>query len=158
MPYWYKLIDYWVNVRGRNGLTIPFLIGVEIEFIDPSIEVNETLITDLIEEIAASDMEMVASLFGCGQVREFVIGLDDRGGYGNELTFYSETKEPTLTVPSGLFKKETSLNEVIAFLTEKYWPNVKNGEYSKNWDAAAKKWVWGPFTPEDIEFIKKALA
>jgi hypothetical protein len=26
-PYWFLLIQYWINNKGRTGLTIPFLIG-----------------------------------------------------------------------------------------------------------------------------------
>ena len=39
MPYWYKLLDCWVNKKGRNGLTIPFIIGVLV-----TIGVNPALI------------------------------------------------------------------------------------------------------------------
>lgn len=157
MCYWYKLLDCWVNIKGRNGLTIPFIIGVKKEFIDSSLTITQELIADLINDIAASDMEMVSLLFWCGQVREYVIGLDDKGGAGNDLIFYSENKEPTLAIANNLFKTK-SLDEIIAILTDKYWPQIEKEEYSKNWDNVLREMTWGAFTEKDIKFIKEALS
>ena len=73
-PYWYKLIDSWVNIEGRNGLTIPFIIGARKTYINQALKINVNTISELFVEIVDTDMPQIVSLFFCGEVKEFVLG------------------------------------------------------------------------------------
>ena len=150
MTYWYKLIDYWVNVRNRTGLSIPFLIGVNKQFIDSSLEIDEA-ISELFDDIVDSDMPQIVSLFYCGQVQEIVLGLDDKGGIGRELRFFNQTGEPTLVVANGLFNNDSSIEKIKAKLTDEYLLVIQSNNFSKN------KGRWTAFTDDDLKLIYSAL-
>lgn len=150
-PYWYKLIDCWVNTKCRSGLTIPFILGVKKEFIDPLMEINESTIDDFINDVVNTDLPQVVLLFRCSVVDEYVLGLDDRGGMGGNLLFSNIVGEPTLVIKSDIFSNQNKLSEISSFMSSSYNDVIKEGKFSKNLGD------WTRFTDSDIEFITTAL-
>ena len=75
-------------------------------------------------EIANTDMPQIVSLFLCGEVKEFVLGLDDIGGIGRQLVFY-KSNEPTLVVDNWLFEKESQLDQIVIRLIEFYLTHIQ---------------------------------
>lgn len=148
-PYWFYLIEYWVNVRKRTGLTLPFIIGV------PHIEGIEDMklysVADLLEEIASGATSQVFTIQYCGDIMEYVVGL-----YKNELQTAIEIINPSsnrLTLVTTLNAQTLGkdLAEVIRSLDTRYLDCINNRRFSKI------NLKWHEYSPEDIYFIKDAL-
>lgn len=73
MPFWYKLIYNWVENHGRNGLTLPYILGA-IEY-ESGCEVGND---DIIEFINRNMLgkEVTEPSFGNIIKEEFILNLN----------------------------------------------------------------------------------
>lgn len=151
LPYWYRLIDSWVNKRYRSGLTLPFLIGVEKVYLDANLTLDADSIPALIDDILNSNMDQVVHIFRCGDIKEIVLGLDDQGGLGRERLYENAAGEPTIVVANNIYTDARTIDQIVAVLNNDYQDYLLEGEFSKN------AGQWGDFNKYDDKFIREAL-
>ncbi len=146
--YWYKLIAYWVKVKRRTGLTIPFIIGAK-QYFEP--EAKLETVTELLEWIKNSDIDEEIVLRPCDHVGDYVLGLNDKitpmkGNYlGNQF------KEKTTLLATIGVLDYGDFEKLCNSLENKYKGYISVGEFSV---ISYKK--WGDFTKEEIKTIEEA--
>lgn len=148
-PYWFNLIDYWVNVRKRTGLTLPFIIGV------PHIVGFDGLksysVAHLIEEIASGAANQIFKIQYCGDIMEYVVGL-----HSSDLQIATKITSPStnrLTLVTTL-NAETlgkDLREIMTSLEFRYLDCINNRRFSRS------NLKWNEYSPEDVYLIGDAL-
>lgn len=74
--YWYTLLSYWVNIKERTGLTIPFIIGTE-KLINPDIVLDLNPVHKLLNEIRYSSMDSIIVLRYCENIREYILSINN---------------------------------------------------------------------------------
>jgi len=75
-PYWYKLLDYWINHEDNSGLTLPFLVGAQSRFL-PGFYADDSSIRKLLNTIAnGPEFKDCVSLKYCGTIEAYVLGLE----------------------------------------------------------------------------------
>ncbi|MDI9364459.1 MAG: hypothetical protein QM541_05880 [Flavobacterium sp.] len=146
-PYWYKLISYWVNVRNREGLTIPFIIGsrkpnnIEIE-----------TVSELLVDIVNSNLDDAITLFNCNTIGEYVLGLNNpqQQMAGTEIK-NPETGRTMLIATTSTQILGNNLQEITESLTKKYDDCLTTKKYS------LINRQWADFSPTDKVMIEEAL-
>ena len=140
--YWYALIKYWSRDLKRSGLTIPFIIGAQ-EFADS----NKLDISSLLEEIRNTETEEKIIIRYCGDLKEYVLGLDEiaypvaKYLNGDNFILFFDSEIEQLGKFENIKKHFTQLYGAIVF--EKKYSNVLGH--------------WEYFTEKDIEMIKQAF-
>ncbi len=65
--YWFQLLHYWINVRKRNRLTIPFILGAK-SVISSNLSIDRSEVLELFNQIMHSTGGEVFTLEHCGTV------------------------------------------------------------------------------------------
>lgn len=147
-PYWLTLISYWVKNKNRTGLTIPFIIGAQAYF-----EVNPVhrTVADLLTSIKNSNINETIVLNNCGNVSEFVLGIDNHPFSLSGIEFENDNhKNSSLKATTSTKLLGNDFNSICESLQKRYSQHINNGNYSKD------NFEWKPFTDEDIKMINKA--
>jgi hypothetical protein len=152
-PYWYKLLDYWVNTGDNSGLSLPFIIGAK-DLITPQAAPETGCIGGLLQSIVAGTaLEQCATLKYCGTIQAYILGLQTR----NEVEkpyFLNASGMPTLALIDGVFDRRQTLDDIVSFLEEKYLPLILSAKYSRQNTAFG---VWGPFNADDLKLIQNSV-
>ncbi|WP_226389439.1 hypothetical protein [Penaeicola halotolerans] len=149
--YWFKLINYWVNVRYKNGLSIPFILGART-LIDNKYKINEKSVSELLYDIKNSEAEDIITIQHCADIGEYVLGINDRknpkiGDYiKNEKT--GETRIIRAINTNVLGK---SFDDLIESLTRRYTNSLSYNLISRN------DFNWTTFTDYDLEIINNVF-
>ncbi|MAL16850.1 MAG: hypothetical protein CL670_07330 [Balneola sp.] len=141
-PTWYKLIVTWCQERKPKGygLTIPFVLGVEIDL----------TIQELLTEIKDSEYEFNIILQRCEDLDEYVLSIPDK--YTNP--FVSKMKgDGSLRYNEEELIKLNSFQEVIDFISEKYEKVIAKKKFSKQMVTGE----WGYFDEDDLQFIAEVI-
>lgn len=153
IPYWYNLLDYWVNNQENSGLTLPFLIGAQSRFIK-EFTPNNFNIKELIDSIVTAPIYThCVTLKFCRTIEAYILGLVNRIELDTPY-FVNHQGIPTLAIIEGAFKADSTIEEITTFLESLYLPIIFAGHYSRQRSAFGG---WSTFTEEDIEQIKKSL-
>jgi len=152
-PYWYKLLDYWINSEDNSGLSIPFLIGVDHEYIRHFAPGTNRIGSLLYEIVNGNAFEYCTTLEYCETIAAYRLGLIKRTEVAAPY-FVNQAGEPTLMYKSTEFA-ENELAAVIAAMCGQYDNLIESGRFSKGSTAFG---IWEPFTAGDRSFIKKALS
>ncbi|MBI9033149.1 MAG: hypothetical protein JEZ03_01630 [Bacteroidales bacterium] len=149
LPYWYKLITYWVINRKKTGLTIPFIIGAKQDF-DPDSEFDS--VASLFIEIKNSDFKELFVLSHCPNVREYVLGIKTVPLRIKGNVFKNDkTEVETLLATMNTEILGSTFVEVVSSLHEKYSGIIGKGYYSKI------DGEWSCYDQNDKEFIDEAI-
>lgn len=145
--HWYKLISYWVNVRNREGLTIPFIIGSQKP---DNIEIET--VSELLIDIVNSDLDDTITLFNCDTIGEYVLGLNNpqQPMAGIEIK-NPETAKTMLIATTSTQILGDNLQEISESLTRKYDDCLTAKKYS------LINRQWADFSPIDKAMIEEAL-
>jgi hypothetical protein len=151
LPYWYKLISYWVIVKGRNGLTIPFILGSK-QYAHENNLLEENSVLGLLTEIINSDLDSTFILLYCDNIGEYVLGIKNQRSQINGLEIKSKAQNKiTLLATLSTQILGTNINDITNSLTTNYSDCLKNKRYS----FINSKWT--EFSDADIKMIKEAL-
>jgi len=121
-PYWYKLLDVWVNELDNAGLSIPFIVGVDRQYAH-DFHTDTELVGALLEAIFyGGAFEQCLSLEYCETIQAYRFGLVDRAD-ALAPYFANANNEPTLVCRIAEFGRQ-GLTDIIALMTELYGQNI----------------------------------
>ena len=149
--YWGRLINYWVNVKGRNGLSIPFILGTRT-LIDYKFKIDDHSVSDLLHEIKNWDDDEIITLQYCGDIREYVLGLNDPKNPKDGLLIINEDtgKTKIIATLNTIILGKTFAN-IVKSLTDRYNDCLIKEKYSRiDFD-------WKSFSDSDLKMINEAL-
>lgn len=148
IPYWYALIVYWCKSLRRTGLTLPYLVGVSIEYD----MIDERSPEKILEEMISYKGEHLIVVKYCSYIRENVFGIDSTIA---RFMKKSSNQYGNLLIPKGISKELFEMSDkdsLIQYLSTIYEIHIEKNEYSKFGDS-----VWGRFSTEDRYMIDSAL-
>ncbi|GAA0892667.1 hypothetical protein GCM10009122_23460 [Fulvivirga kasyanovii] len=149
--YWSRLINHWVRVKGRNGLTIPFILGVRT-LIDNDFKIMHHCVTDLFTEIRNSDSDEVITLQHCENIGEYVLGLNDpTNGKDGLLVPDEKTGKTKIIATLNTQVLGKTFEEIIKSLQNRYSDCLTNGTFSR------VNFKWTEFSESDLKMIDEAL-
>jgi hypothetical protein len=143
--YWQILLFEW-RKQGRDGLTIPFLIGSQRYF--PGTEAFQD-IAALITDIATSnDFEVYIGY--CMDIKQLILGV--RSGNklkiaGNHLLF-ENGQQSRLFITKFVDNLGEELDSIITALTEMFQSYIDQEQYSIN------QKEWGGYSADELDFIQ----
>ena len=125
MKIWINLTKKYCDkkIEDSYGFTIPFIIGLEIEFND---KINYT-INNLFEDLNSSNE--IFTLSECNDLTELIIDMH-KNTYPN---INSLKKIDNLVKNTKNFSDVNSIDEVIIILENKYNSKISDKQYSKNY-------------------------
>jgi hypothetical protein len=152
-PYWYLLLDQWVNNDNNSGLTIPFIIGAKHTYITKEIP-DENAIRILFEEImAVKDLPYLTGLTYCNTIQAYILTLVDRREIEDRAIVGSHG-QPSLLLLNQVFGDEVPFDWITNFMTSEYSEVISEGKYSRMRLAFGG---WEKFSENDILQIEKSL-
>lgn len=149
--YWGRLINYWIKVKKRNGLSIPFILGTRT-LTDSNFKTDNQSVSDLLNEIKNSDGDETITLQHCENIGEYVLGLNDPKNPKDGLLISNGTTGKTkiiATLNTEVLGK--TFVAVVKSLTDRYTECLINGKYSRI------DFKWTNFSDTDLIMIKEAL-
>lgn len=149
--YWGRLINHWVKVKGRNGLSIPFILGTRT-LIDSNFKTDNHSVSDLLNEIKNCDGDEIIILQHCENIGEYVLGLNDPKNPKDGLLVPSGKNGKTkiiATLNTGVLGK--TFDGIVKSLTERYNDCLTTGAYSKI------DFKWTTFSNSDLKMINEVL-
>lgn len=151
MYYWEKLIDFWVNVKHKNGLSIPFILGAKT-LIDNRFRINENSVNDLMTEIRNFDNNSIITLQFCDNINEYVLGINDPLFPKVGLEILNEKTNKTRIIATlNTYVLGNNFNELSKALTSRYHNCLNEQKFSRiDFD-------WAPFTENDLKLINEAF-
>jgi hypothetical protein len=148
--YWGKLINHWVKVKKRDGLSIPFILGsrtvLEKEFF-----VSKRCVQELLEEIGNSDDEEVIVLQYCAHICEYILGLADPNDFPKGIHIQNGTGKTKLIATFSTQILGKTFDEIKDRLANNYNECISNENFSRI------NLKWAPFSESDKETICLAL-
>ncbi|MCK6649151.1 MAG: hypothetical protein L6Q66_05820 [Bacteroidia bacterium] len=148
---WKKLIYYWVKIKGRSGLSIPFIIGTRT-LTDKGFIVDSNCVIELLNEIKDSNDDEVVTLQHCENIREYVLGLNDPNMPKDGLLVPNEKTGKTriiATLNTAFLGK--TFEDIIKSLTSRYKDCLTNKTFSRI------DYQWSAFSDSDLAMIENAL-
>lgn len=153
LPYWYQLLNFWVNQENNSGLTIPFLIGAKYEYITER-QTDKNSIHALFEEVLeAQTLPYCPGLTYCNTLEAYILTLVPTSEIESPF-FMGLNKKPSLVLLDGIFGKEITLEWIIDFLELEYSEPIRNSTYSRE---RTNFGGWQNFDAKDITQIKQSL-
>ncbi|MBU2973110.1 hypothetical protein [Zobellia sp. B3R18] len=143
---WFSLLDYWGFKKEPqgSGLSIPFLVGAELQFGDNCEFSIENLLSEFIDIVS----EYVIAIRFCDTIGELVCCLEKHTV--QEKNYY-RTRFGNLVLISDYFDEVKTPNQASLLLHKKYIQEIEHGKYS------LESGYWRPFSQEDICMIKNVL-
>jgi|GEM_PF-1564574 len=147
--YWNTILSEWRN-KGRDGFTLPFIIGAQ-KYLKR--DTQHQHIADLLTDIVQSK-DLKVYLKYCITTEEIILGMYDENGNNLKGTFpnhkgYSQNQ---LFLTFFLDNLGKDVEEIIQSLTDRYQGRINKGEFSKHKDRS-----WGDFEGEEITFIQSSF-
>jgi len=149
--YWGRLINYWVKAKGRNGLSIPFILGART-LTDKNFKTDNHSVSDLLNEIKNCDGDQIITLQHCENIGEYVLGLNDPKKPKDGLLVTNEKIGKTkilATLNTGVLGK--TFDAIVKSLTDRYNDCLTKEAYSRI------DFKWTIFSDSDLEMINEAL-
>lgn len=152
-PYWYMLLDYWINVGDNSGLSLPFLIGAK-GMIDGQSAPDSGCIRNLFQSIVTGPaLQFCVTLKYCSTIQAYIMGLQIRDEVAKPY-FVNSEDIPTLALIDNVFDAHGPLDVIVSFLEEKYLPLILSAKYSRQNIAFGG---WGPFDEDDQKLIRNSV-
>ncbi|HMT55082.1 MAG TPA: hypothetical protein PKD16_19580 [Saprospiraceae bacterium] len=131
---WYRVLQHFENKHYiENGLTLPFLCGINTELLNE----NEPLtITEFVDMVISNKPEINISILKCPKLGEYVFGILDKHSIevykmylskGNEIY----TRIENFYITDGSIQGVGNLDALIRLFNEKYEDKINNREFSK---------------------------
>jgi hypothetical protein len=138
---WYKVLNYWCNIRTPigSGLTIPFLVGVEKKY-GRGDDFNTNL---LLDEFNTIDTEQSVIVSYCNNIGMDVCSLEELSKL--EKNYYKKLE--TLFLGVGEYKDLESFEEFKKVIYDEYLIYIEEEKYSIN------NGKWTDFTQIDLEWL-----
>jgi len=146
MSWWYMLLTAWRN-KGKNGLTLPFLIGSQRYLHN----VDSLSIKDLITEMASSAKTQVI-LTHCIDINELIFCVRDENNNQLGGNFVRLEKGLRGSLYVSKIVDIYNQNDLIIHLEDRYKHLIENNRFSK-----VDYNEWGYFTENDVDFIAKTF-
>lgn len=142
--YWEILLVQWRR-QGKDGLTIPFLIGSQNYFRDS----HNDGIRELLISMAYSNIETYLTY--CPTIRDLILGIRDekRGNFAGK--FITHNGEETNLFVSKMIDGN-NLDVIIEDMIDRYQDAINSGNYSRN------NRELGEYNSDDIAFIQNSFA
>ncbi|RZJ23674.1 MAG: hypothetical protein EON51_02000 [Acinetobacter sp.] len=152
-PYWFLLLDHWVNREQNSGLSLPFIIGSKHRYVTGG-QPDDNAIELLFNEIMESSMpNHCVGLAYCNTIKAYILTIVPRQEIDGKC-FFSKERRPTLALVDNVFGDDVDLEWIIGFLKNKYAEPISTGKYSRKNNAFGG---WESFDEKDDEQIKSAL-
>lgn len=154
--YWVDLLRYWDD-KGRNGLSIPFIIGVVILFDDNYKPTKEDAAIFLNSLFQIKIPDGIFKIDWCEEINAPIIGFVSntyKKSLGAGLYFPRHFKEEYTVFVSSRILQDLDTNvqeELIRKLSEHSASAIENCNFSR------KRYGWINYTVSDIEMISLAL-
>lgn len=148
-PYWFKLLDEWVNTQENSGLSIPFLVGAEKVIFDDTKFDSDSIKKLFNSIITNAQQDYSVTLKYCNTISAYILGLEIRSSI-KENFFEDENGTSVLVILNNTFAKNSSLVEIVEFLEGEYLEHILSGKYSRQNTAFGD---WGAFSASDLKFI-----
>lgn len=128
MKYWEVLLTEWRKV-GRDGFTIPFIIGSQKFIPYPHVEQNiEELITDIILHSSTK-----VCLKYCLTIEDIILQtLDGKKNLIGHYPDFKKTSQSTLFLTAFCDDLGKDCEQVVESLINRYHDFITHGEFSKN--------------------------
>lgn len=144
--YWQILLTKW-REKGKDGLTIPYLIGCQNYLPESKYCYN---IKDLITEIAYGDCEVYISY--CMNIKYIILGVYENEKQKIAGKFITQNSYKTnLFLTKFLWDLGDDLESVIESLIEQCQKDIDTQKYSSN------NGEMGNYSAEEIDFIKSCF-
>jgi hypothetical protein len=147
--YWKALLIEW-RKEGRDGFTIPFIIGSQKYLIESPRQDIETLIVSIIE-----NEEQECYLKYCITTEDIVLGIKDETKLslrGYFPPFRDDAIQTKLFLTDYVSDLGKNIETIISSLSERYQHFIDRGEYSKN-DRQR-----GNYSADEKQFIKRVFS
>lgn len=134
---WFNLLYFWGYLKQPlgSGLSIPFLVGAELQF-----GANDNFSTDdLILAFIEMDSEYVIAIRDCNDIGELVCCLEE---HTSEESKYYKKRFGSLVLISPYFNEIKSLDQLLWQIDKDYMPLIEQRKFSiskGNWNAFSKK-------------------
>lgn len=145
--YWETLLIKW-REKGKDGFTIPFLIGSQQYLSNNENQNIKELIIDIIEN---SKHEIYIAF--CMNINDLILGIRDNSKQKIKGSFpkFRENPQSKFFLTDFLDDLGQDVESIIDKLTIKYEKQIKNKQYSIN------NRKIGHYDVDEIEFIKTCL-
>lgn len=147
--YWYKLLQEWVIVQKRSGLTIPYIIGA-LELTGNS---SQESVESLINNIVKSDYGKTIVLKRCDDLNEYILTIE-RAIIYPENFIHRSPQSGNIIFKAALDTKPLGDNiaEIIRKLAKRYENNINKGQFSRDMFLS-----WTEYSENEKEFIIQVL-
>jgi hypothetical protein len=147
MRYWEKLMIKW-RADGKDGLTIPFLIGTRTYF-----EAEQELLSvhNLFADMIINAQSKLYIKY-CFEIGEIIVGIFDTSkekNAGEFLDFNSKTQTAFFVTKPFVDDWKADFHYGIDYLSERYEITLRNKHYS------FVQREWRTFDSKDLEFIQR---
>lgn len=145
--YWEILLSEWREI-GRDGFTIPFIIGSQKYATN---NVNQNIPELLIDIINNSNQEIYLSY--CMNINDLILGIrdDSKNRIKGFFPKFNGQEQHTFYLTDFVRDLGANMEDIIENLTEKYSSQIEREEYSIN------NRVPGDYSTSEIQFIKTCL-
>lgn len=151
MKYWEILLTKH-RERGKDGLTIPFLIGSQ-QYLK-SDEIQD--IPGLINEMANRE-NFETCIRYCMGIQTLIAEIRKPK---NEVFYVIGSNTESTNLSIGISFKEDlgeNLDSIIKTLVDKFQPRIDSGLYSAEPNVDQRRANWQKYSEEDIQFIKNSF-
>lgn len=146
-PYWFRLIDHWVNRKGKTGLTIPYVIGA-YSVVTPNAKIHT--VRTLFDEILNSDIPMPLSLTTC-PTAGIVLGLRNDFILAPEGEIKDASGKTKIMVADAVKRYEDTWEKKLAAFENDFRTCLEEENFSYLLGR------WQKYPPNELEFIKEAI-
>lgn len=131
---WYRVLQHFEKEHYIvNGLTLPFLCGINTELHQDS---KPKSIIEFINEVISNKTEFSISILKCPSLKEFVFGILDTHSlkvYKMNLSKGQEiySKIENFYITDGSMQSVSNLDGLISLLCDEYGDTISNRKFSK---------------------------
>ncbi len=154
MKYWEALLTNQ-HKRGRDGLTIPFIIGSQMYL--PIVKLEKQNVEDLILDIVSNN-SFETCLRYCMGIETLILEIRKPN---NNVYYPNYNGQKQINFSIGLALKDIfgdSVENVIQLLTDDFQPLIKKNLFSAEPDMYERSAQWRVFNEtDDIPFIKNTF-
>lgn len=153
-PDWFMLLEQWkTKGMGEYGVTLPFLVGA-LGRSAPQLlkEIINSPVSGYVTEVRWC-ADLSAPTFSVTKTTQSTMQLKSSVPDPNGETSLGFSQDLHSTL--GLNCKDAS--ECLKKLIDHAAPAIERHTYSRNLSTVTRKTEWGPFTVEEINFIKEVI-
>ena len=143
---WYKILYYWGFLKKPlgSGLSIPFLVGAEIQY-----GINSNFSTDdLLLQFSKMNSKYAISIRYCDTIGELVCCLEE---FAEEETKSHQKRFGNLVLIADYFNQTKTLDHVLLLVEKDFMPLIKKEKYSVSYGK------WSSFSQNDVSMITNLI-